>query len=719
MTGKKGNYKKGFTYAENISLLIMLFVLLCVPIKGEVKGIEILSRYLFADGKTFSSVGSYEVLKGRLVFEVDPRHPANSAVVDLEYAPKNARGWVEFSAEFLLMKPLDLSKGNHRLLYDVNNRGNLIMLGVMNDAPFSNLPSTTEHAGSGFLMREGYSLLWTAWNWDVRPGDQRLQMDIPVATDMGKPITQQIAAEIVLSFDDKPALSRPLAWGNSRCYPPADATNKSGARLTVRDEPRGQRRLISPEQWGFGKWQGKQLVPDSTWLYLKSGFLPGKIYELIYTVRNPRVVGLGLASVRDALTFFRFRIEDRLGCANPLAVRETDKGFKPDPEKVYIFGVSQSGRFITHMIYEGFHVNKQGQMVFDGARIHVAGGGKGGFNHRFSQTTHHPSHLEGNYMPADFFPFNYALQKDLLTGKKGDVLAKAKKLGKIPYIMITNNELEYWTRSASLIHTDASGEKDAPLHEKVRIYLTSSAPHRNARSRQRRIYEHSVNILNHYPISRALLRALDLWVTKGILPPDSRYPRIDRKELITAAEHKKRFPQIPGMRHPGRNLKPPRVDYGPQFWVNGIITIIPPRMGEPYQAMVPAFDRDGNGIGGIRLPEIRVPLGTYQGWNPRRAEFGAPNYLGRFEGSFWPFVLTEKERKKNGDPRPSIAARYPTKELYVEKVREAVLQLIKEGFLLKEDAKRYIERGEAMAWPPQLIPDFPFWKEVPKTSKNH
>lgn len=706
------------SFAENIQLktstvwcLCLLFLHLITPyVLGEVTRIEIISSEIFAEGKKFSTVGAYEKIRGRLYYAVDPENPANARIVDLKYAPQNAEGMVVFFGDFLLLKPVDLEKGNHRLLYGVNNRGNLLMLALINSASRSNNPSKLRDAGNGFLMKQGYSLLWSAWNWDVRSGNNRLQIELPVATKNGKPIIQKIAAEIVVNSSSPENKSQPFAWGRSRCYPVVDMNDKSTAALTVRDEPHGKRIEISRSEWRFARLDNDHIVPDSTHLYLESGFKPGKIYELIYLAKNPRVVGLGLAAARDAISFFRFEVKDRHGNLNPLAVQKSVSEWKPDSEKAYIFGMSQSGRFITHMIYEGFHVDESGRMAFNGARIHVAGGGKGGFNHRFAQTTHHPSHLEGNYMPADFFPFNYALQKDPLTGKSGDVLAIAKKLGKIPYIIITNNELEYWTRSASLLHTNVTGTKDAPVHEKVRIYMVNGAPHGISTSRRRGIYEHPNNTLDHSPVLRALLVALDRWVTNNIEPPSSCYPRINRGELITAAEHKKRFPKIPGMRHPGRNLQPPRVNYGEWFWSDGIFSIVPPEMSEPYITLVPNFNDDGNGIGGIRLPELQIPLGTYQGWNPRRAEFGAPEYLGRFAGSLWKFANIEAERKQTSDPRPSIEARYPGKEIYVEKITKAVKDLISQGFLLKEDGEAYIDHAKRIIWPPRDIYPPPFSK---------
>ncbi len=667
---------------------------------------EVTSRSTFAGGREFGEVGAYEKIRGRLFYAVDPGDPANQPVVDLALAPRGADGRVRFSGDFLLLKPVDLRRGNRRLLYDVNNRGNLYMLRHLNDAVGSNDPSLPEHAGNGFLMERGYALLWTAWNWDVRSGDDRLQIELPIATENGTPIRQRIVAEIVNSSGRRALSSMPLAWGNSRCYPTLDAGDNSGAILTVRDAPLAGRSPIPNAEWSFSRDDDGILVPDPTSIHVEGGLAPGRIYELVYETQNPRVVGLGLAAVRDAISFFRFDGADRLGSTNPLATRDEAGAWKPAVDHAFIFGVSQSGRFITHMLWQGFHVDEANRMVFDGARIHVPGGGKGGFNHRFAQTTHHPSDLEGNLMPADHPPFNYLPDG---APPENDVLATAKRLGHLPKILITNNTLEYWTRSASLVHTDPTGTHDAAFHPDVRYYMTNGVPHGGAWSRSRTITEHERNPLDIHPLHRALLVSLDGWVSEGVEPPSSRYPRIETGELILAAVHRSRFPALPGLRHPGRNLQPPRVDYGPDFWTKGIFSVVPPEPGPPYPTRVPAFDEDGNGVGGIRLPELEAPLGTYQGWNPRRAEFGAPEYLMRFDGSFWAFPVTEAEGKEAGDPRPSIAARYASKDDYLARVESATRALLEERLLLPKDAERYEEQARRMIWPPQPIDGSPYW----------
>ncbi len=687
--------------------IVVMLILIAATAAAEVERIEITSREVFADGMAFGSTGAYEKIRGRLFYAVDPDNPANAAIVDLELAPGGADGLVRFQGDFLLLKPVDLGKGNGRLLYDVNNRGNLYMLRHINGGTRTNDPSTAEDAGNGFLMEQGYSLLWSAWNWDVVSGDDRLQIELPIATKNGASIRQRIAAEIVNSFGREPAPSMPLAWGASRCYPALDAEDNSGAVLTVRDAPDAQRQEITNERWSFSRMESGVKVSDPTSISVDGGLLPGKIYELIYEVQNPRVVGLGLAAVRDAMAFFHFEDSDRYGTPNPLAIRGAAGERVSAMDLAYIFGVSQSGRFIVHMLWQGFHVDEKERMVFEGARIHVAGGGKGGFNHRFAQTTHHPSHLEGNYFPADHPPFNF-----LPAGAPADndVLTEAKRLDRMPKIIMMNNTLEYWARSASLVHTDPTGTADAEFHPLVRYYMTNGAPHGGAANRARTITEHERNPLGVANLQRSMLVNLDRWVSDGTEPPPSRYPRIARGELIIAETHARRFPSIPGMRHPGRNLVPPRVDYGPDFQTTGVVAEIPPVVGPGYQTLVPAFDADGNGVGGIRLPELTAPLGTYQGWNPRSASVGTPEYLTRFDGSFWAFPITESERRSSHDPRPSVESRYDGRQDYVNRVAAEARQLEADGFLLESDAENVIGLAGRLSWPPTPVNTAPFWE---------
>jgi len=692
-----------------VSFLVVGLLAIPTLAVAEVERIEISSRSVFADGMEFGQVGAYEKIRGKLFYAVDPDNPANAAIVDLELAPRGADGKVRFQGDFILLKPVDLAKGNGRLLYDVNNRGNLYMLRHINGGNRTNDPSSAQDAGNGFLMRQGYSLLWSAWNWDVRAGNHRLQIELPIATENGQTIRQRIAAEIVNSYGLTAPASMPLAWGNSRCYPALDAGDNSDSVLTLRGVPDGARVPIPNDRWSFSRVEDGVRVPDPTSLAIEGGIQPGFIYELIYEVENPRVVGLGLAAVRDAISFFHFEGADRFGTPSPLAIR-AEGGWISAIDFAYVFGVSQSGRFIVHMLWQGFHVDESERMVFEGARIHVAGGGKGGFNHRFAQTTHHPSDFEGNFMPADHPPFNF-LPDGSPPGN--DVLVEAKRLGALPKIIMTNNTLEYWTRSASLVHTDPTGTGDAPFHPNIRYFMTNGAPHGGAASRTPTVTEHERNPLGVEDVQRAMVVNLDRWVSEGVDPPPSRYPRFDRGELITAAEHGEHFPKIPGMRHPGRNLQPARVDYGPDFWTGGVFTIVPPRVGERYRSLVPAFDADGNGLGGIRLPELEAPLGTYQGWNPRAKEFGSPDYLTRFDGSFWAFEITDLERETAGDPRPSVEARYANREEYAAMVAKAARRLVADRILLKEDGEAYLDIAGRMAWPPEPIDSDPFWRLEP------
>ena len=666
--------------------VVMLAALTAPPAEAAVERIDILEQGAFADGATFGTVGGYQRIRGRLHFAVDPEDTANAAIIDLELAPRDDRGLVTFAADFMLLRPADLGRGNHRLLYEVNNRGNLGALAMFDEAGWNNDPASRVDAGNGFLFERGYSLLWTGWNWDVLPGDDRLQIELPIATEQGEPIVGPVAAEFVVR---QRTLSAPFMWGDSRGYPPV-SLDAPDARLTVRTKPDGPRTEIPRDSWRFARLEGGRLVPDPTQVFHVAGFEAGLIYEVVYKARDPRIVGLGLAAIRDAISFFRFQPADAGGTANPLAAAGA-----PDPEAALIFGISQSGRVIQHMLWQALHVDEAGRMTFDGALIHVAGGGKGSFNHRFAQTTRHPSPLEDQQYPADFFPFTTTPSRDPVTGETGDVLERARAAGALPRLFYTATSTEYWTRSASLLHTDVTGSADVPLDPHARLYFLAGAQHGNWRFAARGPYQNCGNPLDHRPAMRALLLALDAWATAGQEPPESVYPKLAEGTLGSVEDYRRAFPKIPALALPTGNLQPPRLDLGPRFASAGIADKQPPDFGAPYVTRVPLPDADGNDLGGIRLPSLALPLGTYTGWNLRRPEVGAPDNLARWSGSFIPFAPTEAARRASGDPRPSLEARYAARAAYERGVEAAATSLVDQGLLLAEDVGPITARAGA------------------------
>jgi hypothetical protein len=653
---------------------------------GEVARIEILDRSAFADGRGFGTAGAYEKITGRLHYAVDPDDPANRAIVDRHHAPRDGRGRIRFAGDFILLKPVDPRRGNRRLVYDVTNRGNLVALAVLNDAPATNDPVALADAGNGFLMERGYTVLWSAWNWDVLPGRGRLQIELPVAGDRGRPITGPVASEIVVA---QPTGRAPIAWGGSRGYPPADPDDPA-ARLTVRTVPKAARRAIARERWRFVLPASG--TPGPVAIELDGGFEPGPIYELVYRARGARVVGLGLAAIRDAIAFFRFAARDRAGTANPL-ISDHGAGPEPDPIAAIVFGVSQSGRVIQHMVWQGLHIDEAGRQVFDAALIHVAGGGKGSFNHRFAQTTRHPSQWEDHLYPADVFPFTTTPQLDPVTGAEGSVLDTARALSAVPYLFYSQTATEYWTRSASLTHTDVAGKRDVALDPRARLYVVAGAQHISRVSPARGDFRHCANPLDYRPVLRALLVALDRWALDGVPPPPSAYPKIADRTLGPLSAYRRGFPAIPGARPPRAKLDPPRLGHGPRFAADGIADLQPPRPGAPYVTLVPLTDPDGNDRAGIRLPAVAVPLGSYLGWNLRLTPGGAEDRLGRWEGSFLPFATTEAQRRASGDPRPSIQARYRDRAHFLARTTAVAEALVAERLLLPAAVPAVVERA--------------------------
>jgi hypothetical protein len=634
--------------------------------RAEVARIEVLERVPFADGKAFGAVGAYERIRGRLTFAVDPAAPENQGIVDAKLAPRDAQGRVVFGADFLMLKPLDPARANGRLLYEVNNRGGIGVLGLLNEARPSNLPTSAEHAGNGFLFEQGYTLLWSGWTWDVPPGDNRLRADLPTAGNGGRVITGRVSGEIAVS---EPAASARHVGMLSVGYPPADP-DEAEAVLTVRATALGSRTPIPRAQWRFGRQEGDTFFYDPTFVTLQGGFKPGLIYTVTYTAREPRVVGLGLAAIRDAVAFFRYNRADRNGTPNPLLEPKGEL-----PQWALGFGHSQSGRVLNTMLYAGLVADGRGRPVFDGLYVNMAGAGRGSFNHRFAQSSRHFSPDIELDFPTDWFPFSTATSSDPATKQTASVIDRAAAMGPLPKLFVVNGAAEYWARSASLTHIAADGGADLTPDASTRVYVMTGAQHNAARGGDRGIFAACRNPLDYRPLTRALLLHLD------------------DGSAGTLTQYVAAFPKIPAIRLPTQLLEPPRLDFGPRFTAEGIADVVPPKAGQPYAVRVPLPDADGLDRGGLRLPEIDAPLGTYTGWNLQNAATGAPERLGRWEGSFFPFARTENERLAANDPRRSIAERYAAREIYVEAYAAAALALAEKELILAMDVTPMIERA--------------------------
>lgn len=649
-------------------LAFMVMLLLVNAAAARVAELQIKSRTPFAGGKAFGTAGAYEVITGKLSYAVDPRVAANQRIVDLPLATPNRDGAVSFVGDFILLKPLLAGRGNRRLLLEVTNRGNLILLPYFNFAPFNNNPGTAADAGDGFLLKQGYSLLWTAWNWDVRAGGGRLQIELPIALQDGRPKKGRVVAEMVTGH---PANSLPLAWGQSRGYP-ASLADLATARLTVRARQDGERRPIPRSDWQLVDLDdGNQ--GDGRRIILAKGFEPGQLYEFSYIATKARVVGLGLASLRDAASYFRYDTSS----ANPLS---------GSIDLVLAFGHSQSARVLQHMMWQGFHMDEAGRSVFDAIFMNAPGGGKGSFNHRFAQTTRHPSQHEDHQYPADFFPFATVPQRDPVAGRTGDLLARVRAGGSFPKLFYTQTSTDYWARSASLLHTDVMGERDLPLDPHARLYVFTGAQHFIWVPSRRGRFTLCHNPSDYRFALRALLPRLDAWISSGQAPPANIRPTIAGGSLGSIAAYRRRFPDLPGangrLRIPRHHLQPPRLDLGPRFARTGIIDIQPPKLGPPYNTLLPLPDRDGIDQGGIRLPQIAAPLGTYLGWNHRRD--GAAQAIGRWSGSYIPFAGS-REAAQEGDNRLALDRRYGDLSGYLDAVDRAALELAADGFLLPQD----------------------------------
>jgi hypothetical protein len=658
----------GFLRSRATWILVVL-VWLVATVEARVVRVEILSRNDVQDGKPFGAVGAYERITGRVYFAVNPANIHNRQIVDLDKAPRNAQGEVEFSADLHLLRPKDMKRGNGAVLFEVSNRGGKSILRLVNGG------SPAEEAGDGFLMRQGYTVAWVGWQFDLADDPQNLRLSAPVArASTTDEIHGLVRSDFTLAAprDEMPLGHIMLGPAGGKSYA-VDDPDSPRIVLTVRDTRDGPRQNIPRGQWSFR---------DARFIHLNGGFVPGKIYELVYTSKDPVVVGLGLAAVRDFLSYLKH-----------------DSQAVAPVRRVYAVGISQSGRFLRHFLYQDFNADEHGRQVMDGVIAHVAGAGRGSFNHRFAQPSRDSQPMSSIFFPTDLFPFTDLPEVDPVTGVHAGLLDAAAKSHTAPKIFFTNTSYEYWGRAASLIHTSADGMQDAEPGSNVRIYLLAGLQHFSAVFPPQKTTPGNPDYTaqqrhNPNPIQwfwRALITDMDQWVRNGTQPPSSVYPKIAAGTLVS--REKWTFPAIPGVTLPQEYNVAYHLDFGSQ-WTQGIITNEPPIVGPAFTVLVPQSDADGNDLGGVRLPELEVPLATYTGWNLRDPSIGAPEQRESFLGSFIPLARTQQDRERSGDPRPSVAERYASREQYMEKFSAAAQKLIHERFLLAEDLSAVVARGQ-------------------------
>jgi Alpha/beta hydrolase domain len=619
--------------------------------------------------------GDYEKLSGIVELELDPTHPANAVIVDLNRAPRDARGRVEASADFMVMRPRRPPARGSTALLEVSNRGGKAVLPYFNLAPWRLDPTIDADFGDRLVMRLNLTLVWVGWQFDVPRRSDLLRLRAPVASEDGRPIDGLVRSDWTV---DRPTPTLPLGHRDHVAYPVADPRHADNV-LTVRSARLGPREVVPRDRWRFARLDDGRLVDHPTQIHLAGGFQPGRIYELVYRAQDPAVVGIGLAAVRDIVSWARY--DPRSEFAVTAAIG---------------FGVSQSGRFLRHFLYQGFNTDEAGRKVFDGMLVHTAGAGRGSFNHRFAQPSRDAHRFSAFFYPTDLFPFTSRTQTDPETGVADGLLARSADRPEYrPKVFFTNTGYEYWGRAASLIHTSPDGKADVAPLPTERIYHLAGGQHfvgtfpPSISERAGQVYRD--NPLDFLVTLRALLVRLVEWVVDDRTPPASTHPTRAAGTLVPIGALK--FARIADVKPPAVIHQAHRVDYGPR-WAAGVITREPPAVGTPFPALVSQVDADGNETAGVRGLELLAPLATYTPWQLRGGGGGDAGELTDFLGTYIPFPRTDAERQHWRDSRTSIERRYADKRAYLDAAARAAESLTGAGMLLREDVPRVLERAE-------------------------
>ncbi len=607
---------------------------------ARVDRVEITSRSDYLGARSFGLAGSYERIQGRIHYVLDPANPHDAAIVDLDKAPRNERGLVEFTADLDLIRPKDPARANGVLFVNVPNRGGRFFIREQN---------TDE-----YYLRQGYTLAEVGWQFDIRPDPKLLRLEAPIV----RGLTGRVRADFVVT---EKTLDHPVGHVISGTiggtgYRVADV-HATDAILTERDAPLAQRKAISRKQWRFG---------DDKTIHFDGGFVPGRIYEVLYTAKDPAVVGCGLAAVRDFAAYA-----------------------KRDPDAIvharyaYAMGISQTGRFLRHLVWQGFNADEEGRQVFDALLVYVAGAGRGSFNHRFAQPSRDAQPLSPLFYPTDVFPFTDNPETDPRTGATSGLLDRARAEGVVPKIFYVNTAYEYWSRGGSLIHTTPDGKSDFDVPPEVRIYFVAGLAHIGgpfppALSAERSLLGQQLdNPLRIEQLRHGFTAALDQWTRENVAPPDSRHPHVSDATLVPVSALAVKA--IHGVGLPGFNYEVYRTGFG-AGWSRGVVTE-PPQVDGVYPSLVPQVTADGLDIAGVHLPEIDVPVATYTGWNQRDPKIGFPESRASFVGSYIPW------------PKADLARRYHNRDEYLGRFARTALDRYRDRFLVVDDLPAIIERG--------------------------
>ncbi len=626
-------------------------------------------------GYSFAGVGKYEKIVGMAYGELDPNDPRNAVITDIKLAPRNANGKVEYSHTFYILKPIDLSLGAHKLLYEPPNRGGKTISGFNRGVGGNDPGSVTDASAlaNSFLMPRGYAIAFSGWDYAAGTSTANFNsiINLPVAKNAdGSSITGPSYEYIVMG--NATTTSYTLSYK-------AATLDQSKAVLTTRKLLNDTPQVVPSAQWAYN-------ADGSAISLVGKAFNQADIYEFSYTAKDPTVNGIGMAAVRDFVAFLRFSAKDDSGNANPLA---------GDITRVYTEVLSQPGRLFNDFRYWGFNQAETGQKVFDGHMQWIAAADGLNLNYRFSQPGRTERNRQDHLYVEGVFPFANESSTDHITGKTAGRYDRCTTTNTCPLAVEIYSANEYWVKAASLFHTNTQGTKDLPGHPLTRMYLVSSMQHGAGNGNAKGNCQQFQNPLDSAPIQRALFIAMDRWSTEGVLPPDSRVPRLADGTLVPPLPQSGMgFPKIPGVTYNGLMTTRYRLDYGTRF-EQGIFDLNPPTVTAPYQNnplngpiynnMIPKTDADGNDIAGVRLPELKVPLNTYTGWALRAAGLGLDDGC-ESSGQRIPFATTKAAREAAGDPRLSIEERYPSFNNYYYKVTQAVNDSVAEGFLLPEDA---------------------------------